>query len=111
VPFPRERGCAVFGKQLEPAAAAVDAHRGAAFRLAVSLETGEEMQPLPAVAAAAGDDGAKLLAVGLLELGDRGRLDPLAVPGNPQERIAVAHGMLDVGVIREPPLLHRCLDQ
>src|SRR5262245_32304378 len=69
------------------------------------------MQPLPAIVAAAGDNGAERLAVRADELGDGGRLDRLAVPGEPKECIAVAHGMLDVRVAREPPLLHRRLDQ
>src|SRR5262249_3840515 len=98
---------AVLRQQLEPAAAAVDAHGGAALRPAVGLEPFDEMQPLRAAVAAAGDNGAERLAVRVGELGDGRRLDRLAVPGEPEERIAVAHGMLDLGVARKPPLLHR----
>src|SRR5262245_56932936 len=69
------------------------------------------MQPLRAVVATAGDNGAERLAVRVSELGDGGGLDRLAVPGEPKECIAVAHGMLDLRVARKPPLLHRRLDQ
>src|SRR5215831_8630795 len=75
---------AVLRQQLEPAAAAVDAHGGAALRPAVGLEPRDQRQPLRAVVAAAGDDGAERLAVGVGELGDSGRLDRLAVPGEPE---------------------------
>src|SRR5262249_23861180 len=102
---------AVLRQQLEPAAAAVEADGGAALRLAVGLEPFDEMQPLRAVVAAAGDNGAERLAVRVGELGGGGRLDLLAVPGEPKECMAVAHGMLDLRVAREPPLLHRRLDQ
>src|SRR4029077_9106165 len=97
--------------QLAPAAAAVDAHRAAAFRLGVAFEPIEQVQPLPAVVAAAGDDGAELLAVGAGDFGDRRRLDALALPGEPEERRAAAHRMLDLGIVGEPSLLHRCLDE
>src|SRR5262245_25237126 len=102
---------AVLRQKLAPAAAAVDAHGRAALRLAVGLEPHEQRQPLRAVVTAAGDDGAELLAVRLGELRHGGRLDRLAVPREPEQRIAVAHGMLDVGEAREPPLLHRRPDQ
>src|SRR5262249_38557191 len=96
---------------LAPAAAAVDAHGGAALRPAVGLEPRDQRQPLRAVVAAAGDDGAERLAVGAGELGDGGGLDRLAVPGEPEKRVAGAHGMFDVGEAREPTFLHRRLDQ
>src|SRR5262245_27466482 len=85
---------AVLRQELEPAAAAVDAHGGAALRLAVGLEPFDEMQPLRAVVAAAGDNGAERLAVRVGELGDGGRLDLLAVLGVQKECMAVAQGML-----------------
>jgi hypothetical protein len=61
--------------------------------------------------AAAGDDGAELLAVGVGDFGDRRRLDALVLPGEPEERGAAAHRMLDLGIVGEPSLLHRRLDE
>jgi hypothetical protein len=49
--------------------------------------------------------------VRIRDFGDRRRLDALALPGEPEERRAAAHSLLDLGVVGEPPLLHRRLDE
>src|SRR5204863_2037927 len=79
---------AIVGEDAEPAAASVKAHRAAALGFGVAFQPRDQADPSLRLAAAAGDDGAKLLAADGLQLGERGRLDAPPVPDDPEKRRA-----------------------
>jgi hypothetical protein len=90
-------------KRAKPALAANDAGCGAAHHFRVVLKPVDEVEPSLAVMTATGNDGAKLAPLVLDDLGDRRRLDFVAIPGQPKESAARYDIRIDRADITHPP--------
>lgn len=101
----------VIGQDSRPSAAPEDAHGRTAFALRIVLEFMDQRQPVLAAIAAAGNDGAVLVAVGLADLCHRRRFDVLAGPSHPEQCLAGKHIALDSLEIAQVSLMHRGFDE